>query len=82
MQPAAFSRENPVGVEIEHHAKKNSQRAREIYSLIIKKTNQSSFYDLSNIFDDYNDQFFYDYAHLSKKGNVIVANRMYDIIFN
>ena len=41
----------------------------------------NNFYDLSDIFDSSQDQFFYDHGHLGKKGNLVISDRMYKTIF-
>jgi hypothetical protein len=82
LQPTTFSRKNPVGIEQKHHSTNNSKTAREVYNMIKQEITLSNFYDLSNIFDSYEDQFFYDYGHFGKKGNLIISDKMYKIIFD
>ena len=50
--------------------------------MIKQEITLSNFYDLSNIFDSYEDQFFYDHGHFGKKGNLIISDKMYKIIFD
>ena len=80
LQPAPFSRKNPVGIEKKYHNLEEANLAREIYKNILSKINQENFYDISNIFDDYSEQFFYDYAHLSRKGNLVIAEKIFEIL--
>jgi len=82
LQPAPFSRKNPVGIEKKHHKLESAKIARDVYKKLTNKISKNNFYDLSKIFDSNSDQFFYDYAHLSKKGNLVISNKMYEIIFD
>ena len=81
LQPTSFSRKNPVGIEKKSHSTKNSETAREVYNMIKQEITTKNFYDLSDIFDSSQDQFFYDHGHLSKKGNLVISDRMYKTIF-
>ncbi len=82
LQPAPFSRKNPIGIEKKHHNSKNAETARNIYKKLRKEIQMKNFYDLSHIFNNYPEQFFYDHAHLSKGGNLIISEEIYKIIFN
>jgi hypothetical protein len=82
LQPTAFSRKNPMGVEKTYHSTKNSETAREVYKMIRQEITTKHFYDLSSIFDTSNDQFFYDHGHLSKKGNLVISDKIYKTIFD
>ena len=82
LQPASFSRKNPIGIEQVHHSTSNSKIARKVYKMIRQKINISNFHDLSNIFDTYDEQFFYDHGHLGKKGNLVISDEIYKIVFN
>ena len=80
LQPAPFSRKNPVGIEVLHHKTEEANFAREIYKNISTNIDLKNFYDISNIFDNYSEQFFYDYAHLSRKGNLVVSEKIFEIL--
>ena len=82
LQPAPFSRNNPVGIEKKYHDTKNAEIARRVYKNLTNKISKNNFYDLSMVFNNYSEQYFYDFAHLSKKGNLIVSSEMYKIIFD
>ncbi len=81
LQPASFSRKNPVGIEKKHHETENAEIARSVYQKLTNKISKNNFYDLSMVFDAYSEQFFYDNAHLNKKGNLVISSEMYKIIF-
>jgi hypothetical protein len=80
LQPAAFSRKNPLGIETKFHNSEKSDQARQIYKKIKNNIKIVNFYDISDVFDNYLDQYFYDYAHLSRKGNEIVSDKIYEVI--
>ena len=80
LQPAPFSRKNPVGIEALHHKTEEANFAREIYEKISTNIDLRNFYDISNIFDNYSEQFFYDYAHLSRKGNLVISEKIFEIL--
>ncbi len=80
LQPAAFSRKNPIGIEKKYHNIDEAKIARQIYEKISSEIKIKNFYNISDIFDDYDEQFFYDYAHLSRKGNLVVSEKIYKIL--
>ncbi len=47
---------------------------------IIGPIKEDRFYDISNVFDNVNESIYGDWAHISDKGNEIVAERMVDLI--
>ena len=80
LQPTPFARKNPVGIEISYHNLDEAKLARKVYRNISTKINLENFYDISNVFDNYSEQFFYDYAHLSRKGNLVIAEKILQIL--
>ena len=80
LQPTPFARKNPAGIEISYHNLEEAKLARKIYKNISTNINLENFYDISNIFDNYSEQFFYDYAHLSRKGNLVIAEKIFEIV--
>ncbi len=73
-------RRNPVGIEIDYHNLEEASFVREIYKNISTKIKIKNFYDISNVFDNHSEHFFYDYAHLSKKGNLVISEKIFEIL--
>ena len=80
LQPMTFTRKNKNIVEVNYEGARG-EVGRTVYKgIIADQKDNPYFYDISNVFDDNSEQLFYDIGHLGDKGNLLVGEKIADLI--
>ncbi len=82
-QPCLYTKKHLS--ETEENLSEQQLEIAQLYNLEVNHSHlklnaDTSFKDISNIFDDYNETMFIDWCHLGENGNEIVANKIGEII--
>ena len=81
LQPMAFTKLNPIGEEKKFYNSHFGNIGRKIYQLIrLNENNNKDFYDISDVFNNSKKEIFYDNGHVGATGNIIIANRIGEIL--
>jgi len=80
LQPMTFTRKNKNSVEVNYEGAWG-EVGRTVYKGILAgQKDNPYFYDISNVFDDNSEQLFYDIGHLGDKGNLLVGEKIAELI--
>ena len=82
-QPLLFTKQSLSEYEsknVNKYAHKSFAEVGNYTDTSLFEHNIESFYDLTDIFNDYNETIFVDYVHVSVKGNEIIAENVAEIL--